>query len=59
MKQVQDTLDKYPEKIAEYHQGKKGLLGLFMGEVMKISGSKADPAMANKMILQALQKRKQ
>ena len=59
MKQVVNALDKYPEKIAEYHKGKKGLIGLFMGEVMKISGGKADPALANDIIIKELEKRKQ
>ena len=58
MKHVEYALDKYPDKIMEYHKGKKGLLGLFMGEVMKISKGKVDPALANKLILEELQKRK-
>ena len=58
MKHVKDALDKYPEKIKAYHKGKKGLLGLFMGEVMKLSGGKADPARANKLIIKELEKRK-
>jgi aspartyl-tRNA(Asn)/glutamyl-tRNA(Gln) amidotransferase subunit B len=59
MKHVHAALDKYPEKIREYHNGKKGLVGLFMGEVMKSTGGRADPSLANKMIIQALEKRKQ
>ena len=58
MKHIHAALDKYPEKIREYHKGKKGLVGLFMGEVMKSSRGKADPSMANKMIIQELDKRK-
>jgi len=58
MKHVEEALNKYPDKIIEYHKGKKGLLGLFMSEVMKISRGKVDPAMANKLILEKLQKRK-
>jgi len=58
MKHVEEALNKYPDKISEYHKGKKGLLGLFMGEVMKISKGKVDPALANKLILEELQKRK-
>lgn len=58
LNQVIKALDTYPEKILEFHRGKKGLVGLFMGEVMKLSGGKADPAMANKIILEELQKRK-
>ncbi|MFC2114911.1 Asp-tRNA(Asn)/Glu-tRNA(Gln) amidotransferase subunit GatB [Bacteroidota bacterium] len=59
IKQVEQALDRYPEKVAEYHKGKKGLLGLFMGEIMKISGGKTDPALANRIILEELNKRKQ
>ena len=38
----------------EYRAGKKGLLGLFMGEVMKLSGGKADPKVASKLVKEAL-----
>jgi aspartyl-tRNA(Asn)/glutamyl-tRNA(Gln) amidotransferase subunit B len=58
MKHVHAALDKYPEKIREYHNGKKGLVGLFMGEVMKSTGGKADPSMANKLIIRELDIRK-
>jgi aspartyl-tRNA(Asn)/glutamyl-tRNA(Gln) amidotransferase subunit B len=58
MKHVLEALDKYPDKIAAYHKGKKGLTGLFMGEVMKLSGGRADPARANKLIIRELEKRK-
>ncbi|MFC2112511.1 Asp-tRNA(Asn)/Glu-tRNA(Gln) amidotransferase subunit GatB [Bacteroidota bacterium] len=57
LKQVREALDRYPEKITEYHKGKKGLLGLFMGEVMKISKGKADPAVANKLITEELKRK--
>ena len=36
------VLDKMPEKVAEYKKGKKGLMGLFVGEVKKLSKGKAD-----------------
>lgn len=58
LKQVKDALGKYPEKVSEYHQGKKGLIGLFMGEVMKISGGRADPGLARKLLTDELNKRK-
>jgi len=58
MKHVLTALDKYPEKIREFHNGKKGLVGLSMGEVMNSTGGKADPSMANKLIIQELDKRK-
>jgi aspartyl-tRNA(Asn)/glutamyl-tRNA(Gln) amidotransferase subunit B len=53
---VDAALAKFPEKVAEYKAGKKGLTGLFMGEVMKLSGGKADPKMASKIVIQTLEK---
>ena len=49
------TLAKYPEKVAEYKNGKKGLLGLFMGEVMKMSQGKADPKLTSQMLKKELE----
>ncbi|MCO5230811.1 MAG: Asp-tRNA(Asn)/Glu-tRNA(Gln) amidotransferase subunit GatB [Chitinophagales bacterium] len=48
------ALQKYPEKVLEYQGGKKGILGLFMGEVMKISGGQADPKSTNKILQELL-----
>lgn len=52
---VKQALAKYPEKVEEYKNGKKGLLGLFMGEVMKLSQGKADPKVASQLVQQALE----
>ncbi len=52
---IQDVLSKYPEKVTEYKEGKKGLLGLFVGEVMKASKGKADPKMVNSEMIKALE----
>ncbi len=48
------ALAKYPQKVAEFKNGKKGILGLFMGEVMKLSGGKADPKLATKVLEEKL-----
>lgn len=40
---AKSVLDAMPDKVAEYKKGKKGLIGLFMGEVKKQSKGKADP----------------
>lgn len=53
---VKEALSAYPEKVEEYKAGKKGLLGLFMGEVMKLSKGKADPKVASKLVQQELEK---
>jgi aspartyl-tRNA(Asn)/glutamyl-tRNA(Gln) amidotransferase subunit B len=52
---AKEVLAKYPEKVAEYKAGKKGLLGLFVGEVMKASKGKADPKVANKLVQEMLE----
>jgi aspartyl-tRNA(Asn)/glutamyl-tRNA(Gln) amidotransferase subunit B len=53
---VNQAIDKMPEKVLEYKKGKKGLLGLFVGEVKKISKGKADPQVTNKLLIQKLEK---
>lgn len=51
---IENVLIKYPEKIKEYKAGKKGLLGLFVGEVMKMSKGKADPKLVNQLVKERL-----
>jgi aspartyl-tRNA(Asn)/glutamyl-tRNA(Gln) amidotransferase subunit B len=53
---VEQAVNKYPEKIAEYKNGKVGLLGLFVGEVMKLSKGKADPKIVNQLVKEQLEK---
>lgn len=52
---IEEALSKYPEKVEEYKQGKKGLMGLFMGEVMKASKGKADPKLTSKILQEKLE----
>ena len=53
---VQQAIAKFPDKAEAYKNGKKNLLGLFMGEVMKLSKGKADPKVANQIIREELEK---
>jgi len=53
---IDQGLAKFPEKIAEYKNGKVGLLGLFVGEVMKLSKGKADPKLLNQLVKETLEK---
>ena len=48
------ALTKYAEKITEYKKGKKGLLSLFVGEVMKLSKGKANAEEVTKKIMDKL-----
>jgi aspartyl-tRNA(Asn)/glutamyl-tRNA(Gln) amidotransferase subunit B len=50
------AMEKMPEKVLEYRKGKKGLLGLFVGEVKRISKGKADPHLTNQLLIQKLEK---
>jgi aspartyl-tRNA(Asn)/glutamyl-tRNA(Gln) amidotransferase subunit B len=51
---IDQAVAMYPDKVNEYHKGKKGVLGLFMGVVMKLSKGKIDPKVANKLVLEKL-----
>ncbi|HYM92609.1 MAG TPA: Asp-tRNA(Asn)/Glu-tRNA(Gln) amidotransferase subunit GatB [Chitinophagaceae bacterium] len=51
---IDEVLIKYADKVSEYKKGKRGLLALFVGEVMKRSKGKADPKVTNELILQKL-----
>lgn len=53
---VVQAIEKYPEKVIEYKNGKTTLLGLFMGEVMKLSKGKADPKIATELVKELLEK---
>lgn len=51
---VNEVLNKMPEKVVEYKKGKKGLIGLFIGEVKKVSKGKADPKIATQIFEEKL-----
>lgn len=49
-----EIIAKFPEKVSEFRNGKTGLLGMFVGEVMKASKGKAEPKKTNEIILKKL-----
>lgn len=51
---IDDVLKKLEDKVIAYKKGKKGLLALFVGEVMKRTKGKADPKKTNEIILNKL-----
>lgn len=51
---IDSVLAKFAGKAEEYKKGKKGLLSLFVGEVMKQSKGKADPKLTNDLLLEKL-----
>ena len=52
---IDEVLAAWPAKVNEYRSGKKGLLGLFVGEVMKKSGGQADPKLTNQLLVKTLE----
>ncbi len=54
---INSVLEKFPAKVNEYKGGKVGLLGMFVGEVMKASKGKADPKLLNTLVKETLDKK--
>ncbi len=52
---IEQALAGMPDKVTEYKKGKKGLIGLFVGEVKKLSKGKADPKLTNQLLLEKLE----
>ncbi len=51
---VDAVLARWPEKVAEFREGKVSLIGLFVGEVMKQTHGAADPAAARRLLTERL-----
>jgi Asp-tRNA(Asn)/Glu-tRNA(Gln) amidotransferase B subunit len=51
---IEEVLSKYPDKVAEHKSGKKNLVGLFMGEIMRSGKVKANPKELNELISKKL-----
>jgi aspartyl-tRNA(Asn)/glutamyl-tRNA(Gln) amidotransferase subunit B len=52
---VERVIESNPEKVQAYQSGKTGLLGFFMGQVMKETKDQANPKMINEMLQAKLQ----
>jgi aspartyl-tRNA(Asn)/glutamyl-tRNA(Gln) amidotransferase subunit B len=51
---IDKVMAEQAEKVAEYRSGKDKLLGFFVGQVMKATGGKANPAMLNELLKKKL-----
>lgn len=51
---VNEVIAKNSDKVLAYQKGKKGLIGFFMGEVMKLARGKAEPKATEKLLLEKL-----
>ena len=57
-KEIEKLIDKVitdnPDKVKEYKSGKYKLFGFFVGQVMKVSGGKANPQLVNEILKKKL-----
>ena len=51
---VLKVIEGNPSEIERYKAGDKQLIGFFMGQLMKVSGGKADPKKANSILRNTL-----
>jgi len=51
---IDDVLAANPGEVAGYRSGKEGLLGFFVGQVMKATGGTADPRVVNERLREKL-----
>lgn len=55
---VERVLDSSPNQISDYWNGKTKMFGYFVGQVMKETGGKANPALVNELLTKGLESRK-
>ena len=51
---IDEVLGKFQPQVQAYKKGKKGVMGLFVGEVIKLAKGKADPQKVNALIVEKL-----
>jgi aspartyl-tRNA(Asn)/glutamyl-tRNA(Gln) amidotransferase subunit B len=55
---LQQVIDKLladnPDEVANYRDGKDGLFGWFMGQVMRETRGKADPQLTRELLMKSL-----
>ncbi|MGH8260194.1 MAG: Asp-tRNA(Asn)/Glu-tRNA(Gln) amidotransferase subunit GatB, partial [Steroidobacteraceae bacterium] len=51
---VEDVMAKNPGQLADYRSGKDKLFGFFVGQVMKATAGKANPAQVNELLKRKL-----
>jgi aspartyl-tRNA(Asn)/glutamyl-tRNA(Gln) amidotransferase subunit B len=51
---VDAIIAENPKQVAAYRGGKTKLQGFFVGQVMKVSGGRVNPALLNKILLSKL-----
>lgn len=52
---IDEVLRQHPNEVERYRSGEKQLVGFFMGQLMRVSGGKADPKAANGLLRKSLE----
>ncbi len=51
---IDELINEYPNEVQAFKNGKTKLLGFFVGQLMKRTKGKADPKLANKLLMEKL-----
>ncbi len=51
---IDEVMAKNPQQVAQYKSGKEAVFGYFVGQVMKASDGKANPAKVNELLKRKL-----
>jgi aspartyl-tRNA(Asn)/glutamyl-tRNA(Gln) amidotransferase subunit B len=54
-KLCEEVIKENPNEVEKYRSGKKGVLGFFVGQVMKKTGGKANPKLVNQILTELLE----
>ena len=52
--EVDAVIAAHPAEVAAYRGGKQGLMGFFVGQVMKRTGGQANPQLVNRLLREKL-----
>lgn len=53
---IDEIIAKNPQNVAKFKDGNTNLLGFFVGQVLKMTGGKANPSIVNELVVQKLSK---
>jgi len=52
---IDEVMTKHPGQLVDYRSGKDKLFGFFVGQVMKATGGKPNPAQLNELLKKKLE----